>query len=90
MTDHSFELLEEKVMTAVRRIQTLKSENEVLVKRRAELEGEIESLKDKVDRTERELAEVRDQAASVETFQAKSRAIEEKVGGLLQTLESID
>ena len=90
MTDHSFELLEEKVMTAVRRIQDLKNENEALARRREELEGEVISLKDKVERTERELTEVRDRAATVETIQAKSRAIEEKVGGLLETLESID
>jgi predicted nucleic acid-binding Zn-ribbon protein len=90
MQDNSFELLEAKVMTAVRRIQELKSENEGLISRREELERQVEALKDQVSRTEGELAVARQQAAVVVQWEDKRRLIEEKVGGLLETLESLD
>lgn len=90
MQDNSFELLEAKVMTAVRRIQELKSENETLAGRRDELERQVAALKDQVSRTQEELSAVRQQAAVVARWEDKRRLIEEKVGGLLETLESID
>ena len=90
MQDNSFELLEAKVMTAVRRIQELKAENEVLAGRREELEKQVAALKDQVSRAEGELSEARQQAAVVARWEDKRRLIEEKVGGLLETLESID
>lgn len=90
MQDNSFELLEAKVMTAVRRIQELKTENETLAGRRDELERQVEALKDQVSRTQEELSAVRQQAAVVARWEDKRRLIEEKVGGLLETLESLD
>jgi predicted nucleic acid-binding Zn-ribbon protein len=90
MQDNSFELLEAKVMTAVRRIQELKAENEVLAGRREELEKQVAALKDQVSRAEGELSEARQQAAVVAHWEDKRRLIEEKVGGLLETLESLD
>jgi len=90
MQDNSFELLEAKVMTAVRRIQELKAENEALAGRRDELERHVEALKDQVSRTQEELSAVRQQAAHVARWEDRRRLIEEKVGGLLETLESID
>ncbi len=90
MQDNSFELLEAKVMTAIRRIQELKVENEDLISRRDALERQVEALKDQVSRAEGELSETRQQAAVVARWEDKRRLIEEKVGGLLETLESID
>lgn len=90
MQDNSFELLEAKVMTAVRRIQELKAENEVLAGRREELEKQVAALKDQVSRAEGELSEARQQTAVVARWEDKRRLIEEKVGGLLETLESLD
>ncbi len=90
MQDSSFELLEAKVMTAVRRIQELKAENEVLAGRREELEEQVAALKEQVGRAEGELSEARHQAAVVARWEDKRRLIEEKVGGLLESLESLD
>ena len=90
MQDNSFELLEAKVMTAIRRIQELKSENEDLVSRRDALERQVEALKLQVSRVEGELSVARQQAAVVVQWEDKRRLIEEKVGGLLESLGSLD
>lgn len=90
MQDNSFELLEAKVMTAIRRIQELKAENEDLVSRRDALEGQVEALKLEVSRVEGELSVARQQAAVVVQWEDKRRLIEEKVGGLLESLGSLD
>jgi outer membrane murein-binding lipoprotein Lpp len=90
MQDNSFELLEAKVMTAVRRIQELKAENEDLASRRDALERQVDALKEQVSRAEGELSVARQQAAVVVQWEDKRRLIEEKVGGLLETLGSLD
>ena len=89
MQDDSFGLLEKKVLTAVQRIQELKAENETLVARRNELESLMEALKARVDQAESQLAEARSQAAVVDEMEDKRKIIEEKVGGLLEKLDSI-
>ncbi len=89
MHDDSFGLLEEKVLTAVKRIQELKTENEQLNAQREKLEGQMEALNDRVQRAESELAETREQAARVDHMEGKRQLIEEKVGGLLEKLDSI-
>ncbi len=89
MHDDSFGLLEERVLTAVKRIQELKSENETLVEQRDKLEGQLETLNDRALRAENELLEARSHAAQVDQMEDKRRLIEEKVGGLLDKLDSI-
>ncbi len=89
MHDDSFELLEEKVLSAVRRIQELKSENESLAAQRDELTQEVEALNDRASRAESDLANARTQAAQVDNMEDKRKLIEEKVGGLLDKLDSI-
>jgi len=89
MHDDSFELLEEKVLSAVRRIQDLKTENEALAVQRDELARQVEALNDRANRAESELADARSQAAQVDRMEDKRKLIEEKVGGLLDKLDSI-
>ena len=89
MHEDSFGLLEEKVLTAVRRIQELKTENETLAAQRDELESRVEALNDRATRAETELSDARSQAATVDQMEDKRRQIEEKVGGLLDKLDSI-
>jgi predicted nucleic acid-binding Zn-ribbon protein len=89
MHDDSFGLLEERVLTAVKRIQELKSENETLVEQRDKLEGQLTTLNDRALRAENELAEARSHAAHVDQMEDKRKLIEEKVGGLLDKLDSI-
>lgn len=89
MHDDSFGLLEEKVLTAVKRIQELKTENEALNAKREKLESQLTALNDRVVRAENELAEARVQAAQVDQMEDRRKLIEEKVGGLLDKLDSI-
>jgi len=89
MHEDSFGLLEEKVLSAVRRIQELKTENETLTAQRNELASQVEALNDRASRAETELSDVRSQAATVDQMEDKRRQIEEKVGGLLDKLDSI-
>ena len=89
MHDDSFGLLEEKVLTAVKRIQELKTENEELDARREKLESQVAALEDRAERAEAELAEVRQQAAQVDQMEDRRKVIEEKVGDLLGKLDSI-
>ena len=89
MHDDSFGLLEEKVLSAVQRIQELKTENESLTAQRDKLESQVAVLSDRVDRAEGELAETRTQVAQVDQMEDKRKLIEEKVGGLLDKLDSI-
>ncbi|MBC8425743.1 cell division protein ZapB [bacterium] len=89
MHDDSFELLEEKVLSAVRRIQELKTENESLAAQRDELAEKVEALNDRASRAESDLATARSQAAHVDQMEGKRKLIEEKVGGLLDKLDSI-
>jgi len=89
MHEDSFGLLEERVLTAVKRIQELKSENETLVEQRDKLESQLTALNDRALRAENELVEARSHAAQVDKMEDKRRLIEEKVGGLLDKLDSI-
>ncbi len=90
MHENSFELLEEKILKAVRRIKELAQENERLKAQRQELEVHSQSLKDERDRMSRELDEARSQAQDVERMEDTRKKLEEKVGGLLSKLESIE
>ena len=89
MHDDSFGLLEEKVLSAVRRIQELKTENASLTEQRDELASQIEALSDRTNRAESEVEDARSQAALVDQMEDKRKLIEEKVGGLLDKLDSI-
>ncbi|MBU0743321.1 cell division protein ZapB [bacterium] len=89
MHEDSFELLEEKVLSAVRRIQELKTENESLTVQCDELTSQVEALNDRANRAESDLAAARSQVALVDQMEGKRKLIEEKVGGLLDKLDSI-
>ena len=90
MHSGSLKLLEEKVLHAVQRIQELKAENDELRRARTGLEGELAALKDRCDRTQRELDASQETAAAMAQMDEKRKIIEEKVGGLLDKLDAIE
>jgi FtsZ-binding cell division protein ZapB len=90
MQENSLNLLEEKVLHAVQRIQDLKAENEELIQSRSDLESQLTTMKDQYESAQRDLNTARDQAASAEQLENKRRIIEEKVGSLLDKLDAIE
>jgi FtsZ-binding cell division protein ZapB len=90
MQDNTFDILEKKVLDAVHRIKELKQDNESLVNQKNQLEAQITDLKSENDRVQRALDETRTQAAQVVQMEDKRRLIEEKVGDLLEKLDTIE
>ena len=90
MQDNAFETLEKKVLDAVHRIQELKTENEKISSEKTRLEAQLTELKDENIRAQRALEESRSKAALVVQMEDKRRLIEEKVGDLLEKLDSIE
>lgn len=87
--EQSLARLEEKVLLAMRSIQDLRNENARLEGERDALQDRCTSLYDDREKLNRELEETRVVAASVERFEEKRRAMEERVGALLEKLEQI-
>jgi len=81
--------LENKVLTAIETIQTLRQENAQLEAERESLQKQLQDVTREKERMQRELAETRESASQVEQFEEKRRIIEEKVGGLLDKLEAM-
>lgn len=90
MQSSSLKLLEEKVLHAVQRIQELKAENDELRRARSGLEEQLAELRDRADRTQRELDASREAAAALAQMEEKRKIIEEKVGGLLDKLDALE
>lgn len=90
MHSSSLKLLEEKVLHAVQRIQELKAENDELRRSRSGLEDQLAELKDRCDRTQRDLDASLESVAAAEQMEEKRKIIEEKVGGLLDKLDAIE
>jgi len=90
MQSSSLKLLEEKVLHAVQRIQELKAENDELRRARSGLEEQLAELRDRANRTQRELDASREAAAALAQMEEKRKIIEEKVGGLLDKLDALE
>ena len=81
--------LENKVLTAIETIQTLRREKAQIEAERDALKQQLQDVTAERQRMQEELAEARQSASQVERFEEKRRIIEEKVGGLLDKLEAM-
>ena len=87
--ESNLNILEAKVLEAVKLIKELRAENERLSLRCEELEARAQELEDQNGRLNHELDEARESAAGVEVYEEKRKEIEVKVGGLLEKLEAL-
>ena len=89
MDNSNFTYLEQKVVDAIDLIKSLRSRNSQLSQERDDLATRCELMETETERMNHELEDLRLKAAEAERFEGKRRAIEEKVGGLLEKLEAI-
>ena len=82
-------ILEEKVLAAIDLIKSLRADNARLRAERDDLALRLDDVTEENVDLKRELGQVRRSVTDTEQFEVKRRAIEEKVGGLLEMLEGI-
>ena len=87
--ERNLTILEEKVLAAVDLIKSLRADNARLRAERDDLAVRLDDVTEENVDLKRELGQVRHSATDTERFEVKRRAIEEKVGGLLEMLEGI-
>lgn len=87
--ESNLNILETKVLEAVKLIKELRAENIRLQGRCEELEARSLDLEDQNGRLNHELDEARSNAVNVEVYEEKRKEIEIKVGGLLEQLEAL-
>ena len=87
--ESNLNILEAKVLEAVKLIKELRVENERLNGRCEELEARTLELEDLNGRLNHQLDDARASAANVEVYEEKRKEIEVKVGGLLEQLEAL-
>ena len=89
MMERNLTILEEKVLAAVDLIKSLRADNARLRAERDDLAVRLDDVTEENVDLKRELGQVRRSVTDTEQFEVKRRAIEEKVGGLLEMLEGI-
>ena len=82
-------ILEEKVVAAIDLIKSLRADLARLRAERDDLALRLDDVTEENVDLKRELGQVRRSVTDTEQFEVKRRAIEEKVGGLLEMLEGI-
>ena len=82
-------ILEEKVLAAIDLIKSLRADLARLRAERDDLALRLDDVTEENVDLKRELGQVRRTVTDTERFEVKRRAIEEKVGGLLEMLEGI-
>jgi len=87
--ERNLAILEEKVLAAVDLIKSLRADNARLRTERDDLAVRLDDVTEENVGLKRELGQVRRSVTDTEQFEVKRRAIEEKVGGLLEMLEGI-
>lgn len=87
--ESNLNILEAKVLEAIKLIKELRAENDRLKKGSEELEAQVRELENHNGRLNHELDEVRANVANVEVYEEKRKEIEVKVGGLLEQLEAL-
>ena len=87
--ESNLNILETKVLEAIKLIKDLRGENERLTGRCEDLEARLGDLDNEKVRLNHELDEARQNAGNVEVYEEKRKEIEAKVGGLLEQLEGL-
>ncbi len=87
--ESNLNILETKVLEAIKLIKALRAENEGLRDNERKLTSRIAELEDTNGRLENELGVARTEAANVGIYEEKRQEIENKVGGLLEQLEAL-
>ena len=87
--ESNLNVLENKVLEAIKLIKELREENGRLKGRLEEIESRNLELEDTNSKLNHQLGEVRQQAANVEVYEEKRKEIESRVGGLLDQLEAL-
>ncbi len=87
--ESNLNVLETKVLEAIKLIKGLRGENEDLRNSQQTLTDRIAELEDNNRRLDNELGAARAEAANVEIYEEKRQEIENKVGGLLSQLEAL-
>lgn len=82
-------VLENKVLEAIKLIKELRDENSTLKGKLEEMEMRNLELEESTTKLNHQLDELRQTAASVEVYEEKRKEIEARVGGLLDQLEAL-
>ena len=87
--ESNLNVLETKVLEAIKLIKDLREENTGLKSQVEELEMQVLEFEETTSKLNHQLDDVRQQAATVEVYEEKRKEIETKVGGLLEQLEAL-
>ncbi|MCP4290740.1 MAG: hypothetical protein GY780_02740 [bacterium] len=87
--ESNLNILENKVLEAIKLIKELRSENAELKTQLEDLEMRNLEFEETNSKLNHQLDEVRQSAATVEVYEEKRKEIESKVGGLLDQLEAL-
>jgi len=88
--DATFDRLEERVNAAVETISRLRREREEVEGRRQELQDELERLKARNRELEQELSRLREGSIDRGEYEARKKAIENRVEGLLSLFDGLE
>ena len=87
--ESNLNILETKVLGAIKLIKELREENTGLKSQVEDLEMQVLESEETNSKLNHQLDDVRQQAATVEVYEEKRKEIETKVGGLLEQLEAL-
>lgn len=87
--ESNLNVLENKVLEAIKLIKELREENGRLEGRVEELELRNLELEEQNSKLNHQLGDMQQQAANVEVYEEKRKEIEARVGGLLDQLEAL-
>ncbi len=87
--ESNLNILETKVLGAIKLIKELREENAGLKVQLEELEMRNLEFEEMNSKLNHQLDDVQQQAANVEVYEEKRKEIESKVGGLLDQLEAL-
>ncbi|PID81367.1 hypothetical protein CSA17_01090 [bacterium DOLJORAL78_65_58] len=87
--ESNLNVLENKVLEAIKLIKELREENGRLQGQLENVESRNRELEEQNSKLNHQLVEARQQAATVEVYEEKRKEIETRVGGLLDQLEAL-
>ena len=87
--ESNLNVLETKVLEAIKLIKELREENAGLKTQLEDLEMRNLEFEESTSKLNHQLNDVQQQAANIEVYEEKRKEIESKVGGLLEQLEAL-